>query len=309
MRAAILQRPGADPEPGIFDDPVATGSHQVIEVAVAGVNPVDLALASGRMGEPPVPSVVGKEGVGTVDGGLRVYFDAPVAPYGSWAERTLIEAGTGFPIPDGLNDDQAVTMGIAGLAAWLSLEHHARVQPGERVLVLGATGVVGQIAVQAARVMGAGHIVAAGRNREALERARERGADELAQLGGDDDTAELRRASGSDQGYDVVIDPLYGAPFEAALPATAPGARLVTIGQTAGAEARVPFRALQGRTHIGHITTGLPRPVVREAYDRLTSHAASGRITVETQRFGIDQAVEAWHAQQHSPHHKLVVAP
>lgn len=307
MRAAILTAPGTDPELQTFDDPTTDDGQAVIEVAAAGVNPVDLAIASGAMGEPPTPSVVGQEGIGRLPDGRRVYFNPSVTPFGSWAERTLVDPGTTFDVPDGLADELAVTMGIAGLAAWLSLEHHARVQPGERVLVLGATGVVGKIAVQAAKVLQAGHVVAAGRNPDALEQARDLGADDLVQLGGDDDAKALREAC--DDGYDVVIDPVYGKAFAPALEASAQGARLVTLGQSAGPTAEVSFRALQSRTHIGHFNNATPLDVRRAAYAKLTHHAAAGDIRVDIERFGLDDATAAWKAQQEGPHHKLVVVP
>jgi hypothetical protein len=101
MNAAILREIGAAPSAGTFDDPVAADGHQVVDVAVAGVNPVDLALASGQLGEPAVPSIVGKEGVGVLRDGRRVYFDSPVSPFGSWAEQALIDADIAARETDG----------------------------------------------------------------------------------------------------------------------------------------------------------------------------------------------------------------
>ena len=304
MRAAILRQSGGAPVVDDFDEPVPQDGQEVVDVAVAGVNPVDLALASGQMGEPEVPSVVGQEGVGRLSDGRRVYFNPAVSPYGSFAERALVEPEQAFDVPDTLSDELAVTMGIAGLAAWLALEHQANVQAGDQVLVLGATGVVGRIAVQAARVLGAGAVVAAARDADALAAV---GADRTVTLGGEDDAAALRE--GAADGFDVVIDPLYGTPFEAALGATADGARLVTIGQSAGPDARIPFRVLQGRTHIGHANNTTPLSIRRLAYETLTAHAAAGRIQVEVECFPLERAPKAWDAQANSPRHKLLVVP
>jgi NADPH2:quinone reductase len=308
MRAAILIQPGAEPEVGSFGEPTVTDGQVPVEVAAAGLNPVDLYLASGNLGPPDTPRVVGQEGVGRLEDGRRVYFNPSVPPYGSWAERTLVEPERVWDVPEELSDGQAVAMGIPALAAWLSLEHHARLVQGEDVLVLGATGVVGQIAVQAASLLGAGHIVGAGRNPDRLEDAARVGADTTVVLGGDDDARALRDAASGD-GYDVVIDPVYGAPFEAALAASSTGARLVTIGGSGGQSAEVPFRRLQGRTHIGHANVALPTPVVRDAYEKLTRHAAEGRIGVDVETFSLDRAQDAWRAQEDGPHHKLVVVP
>ena len=307
MRAAILKSAGDDPEVGAFDDPTAADGQALVEVSLAGVNPIDVRLASGQLGQPRVPSVVGLEGVGTLENGSRVYFNPSIAPYGSWAERTLVDPARTYPVPDGLSDELAVAMGIPALAAWLSLEHHAHVGPGDVVLVLGATGTVGRVALQGAKILGAERVVAAARDADALRSLESLGADATVVLGAGDDAKALKDASGA--GFDVVIDPLYGAPFEAALKASAQHARLVTLGESAGADARISFRALQGRTHIGHGTHLVPREIVREAYARLTQHALAGEIVIEIERFGLEQARDAWQAQQNAPRRKLVVAP
>jgi NADPH:quinone reductase-like Zn-dependent oxidoreductase len=307
MRAAILRSAGSAPELGTFDDPTPSDGQLVVNVTAAGLNPVDLYLASGQLGDPKVPRVVGQEGVGTLDTGRRVYFNPSVPPFGSWAERTLVDPEKAFQVPDGLDDALAVAMGIPALAAWLPLEHHARLRAGESVLVLGATGVVGRVAVQAAKILGAGRVVAAARNEAALGELKDLGADDVVVLGGDDNGEALRAAA--QDGFDVVIDPVYGAPFEAALSASAIGARLVTIGESAGQSAEVPFRALQGRAHIGHGNNVLPTEVVRDAYEKLTEHAAAGRIRVDVESYSLERAVDAWHAQAEGPHRKLVVVP
>ena len=94
MRAAILHEHGATPELDDFDEPEAGDGHEVVEVLAASLNPVDIAMASGTFygGATPLGSVVGKEGIGRTGGGERVYFDMPVKPYGSLAERALVDA-------------------------------------------------------------------------------------------------------------------------------------------------------------------------------------------------------------------------
>lgn len=304
MRAAILHEAGATPEPGWFDPPEPRDGRAVVDVLLAGLNPIDLATASGAIGPPPTPGVVGREGVGTMPGGARVYFNASVPPYGSFAPQTLIDPDSAFTVPEELSDDLAVAIGIAGLAAWIPLTHHARLAEGERVLVLGATGTVGRIAVQAAKILGAGTVVAAGRHAETLALLSDLGVDAVVELGGEDDAAALRAEA--DDGYDVVIDPVYGAPFLAALAATAPGARLVTIGGGAGTP-EVPYRALQGRTHIGHGSRLLPRAVLKDAYAALATHAVAGELDIDIKRFPLEDVAEAWRLQAEGAHVKIVV--
>ena len=302
MRAAVLEAVGRPPTVREFDEP----TRDVVRVSLAGCNPVDLALASGQLGDPVIPSVVGKEGVGHTEDGTRVYFDSPVSPFGSWAELAQFDPDLVFEVPDAVSDDMAVALGIAGLAAWLPLTRHADVSAGQSVLGLGATGVVGNIAIQAAKILGAGRVVGAGRDKDALKKAMELGADAVVELGGDEDAAALR-AEVKD-GYDVVVDMIYGDPFLAALDASAVGATLITVGQGAGTP-QIPFTKLMGRTHIGHMNNLMPARVMRQAYQELVGLASEDRISVETTRYSLDDAGKAWQAQQDSPHVKIGVSP
>jgi NADPH:quinone reductase-like Zn-dependent oxidoreductase len=301
MRAAVLYTPGQAPKVGDFDEP----DGDVVDVRLAGANPVDIMMASGALGAPPIPSVVGLEGIGTTADGDRVYFNSPPAPFGSWAQRSRIDPATTFPVPDGVDDDLAVALGIAGLAAWLPLTRHATVSKEKSVLILGATGIVGRIAIQAAKILGAGLVVGAGRNPVALEELTDLGADATVTLGEGDDTAALKAAA--TDGYDIVIDTVYGAPFLAALDATADGATLITIGSGAGHSADIPFLALLGRTHVGHLNSTTAPAVLRAGYAEITAAAVGGGIRVDTRRYGLEDAAEAWEALSKGARQKLAI--
>jgi NADPH2:quinone reductase len=311
--AAVLHEYGT-PRYGEFEDPVAGNGQVVVEVAAAGLNPVDVSKAAGTFyaGKPPLPSVVGQEGVGLVAGdGRRVYFDRPILPYGAMAERALVDADALMDVPDGLDDDVAVALGVAGLAAWLPLAWRAELQAGETVLVLGATGTVGQIAVQAAKLLGAGRVVAAGRDADGLRRAAELGADATVELAGEREalTAALREAAAGD--VDVVIDPLWGGPAAAALGTLAVGGRLVQIGQSAGAEATLSSAFVRGRLADirGHTNFLAPDDVRRAAYAAMTEHAAAGRLTIDVERIPLRDVEAAWARQRAGAHRKLVLVP
>jgi NADPH:quinone reductase-like Zn-dependent oxidoreductase len=309
MRAAVLHEYGV-PTPGEFEEPEPGPGQAVVDVLAAGVNPVDVSICAGRFyaGKPPLPSVAGREGVGMLNG-ERVYFDAPISPFGSMAERALIDPGSTYPVPDGVDEGVAVALGISGLAAWLPLTWRAELRPGEHVLVLGASGVLGQIAVQAAKLLGAGRVVAAARSREGLERCVELGADATVRLDEPDLPAALQRAA--DGRIDVVLDPLFGAPFAAAVNAASFGARIVQIGQGAGAEATVTSAAIRGKllTILGHTNAAAPPDLKRAAYARMADAVADGHLRVEVERLPLEQVQEAWRRLQESAHRKIVLVP
>jgi len=176
-------------------------------VSAAGLHHLDLHKASGSFytGPPPLPAVVGTDGVGRLQDGSRVYFDESVPPYGSMAERTLVPREALLPVADGVDDEVAAALGNTGLGGWLALEWRSGLQPGETVLVLGATGAVGSVAVQAARLLGAGRVIAADLPNERLHRL---GADAVVEIDGRDDLTE--RIKDAAQGeVDVTIDMLW----------------------------------------------------------------------------------------------------
>lgn len=304
MRAALIDSDGcfalAD-----HPEPAAQPGCRVIEVAAAGIGPTDLMRAKGFFGPISAPYVPGGEGVGRLDDGRRVYFGHSRAPFGAIAERTLVAEEEIWPAPDGLSDDQLIALAISGTGALIPLEE-ARIARGESVLILGATGPVGQIGAQVARLLGAGRVVAAARSRERLEAMQAAGhADAIALLGEGDDDAALKAVSQG--GYDVVLDIIYGPPAEAAMRATRPGARMMSIGVQAGPTVTLSLRDLVFRSHIGVGTGQRPASKRRAAYDRLIDMAMTQGLTVDTCRYAFADAADAWAAQAGSPHGKIVI--
>jgi NADPH2:quinone reductase len=309
MRAAVL-RPGAE-TPSVEQAAVPTpGTEELaLEVCAAALNPVDLRVAAGTHPtiRPPRPYVVGFEGVGRVtgDGGRRVWW---LGGFGSLAERAVAPAAEVIDVPEPLPDDAAAAIGISGMAAWLSLVHRARMQPGDRVLVLGATGGVGRFAVQLARLLGADRVVAAARS--ASDELLELGADAVVRLSptGDVAAGDLLRAS--PEGYDVVVDPLFGAPGQAAIEAAAVGARIVVLGRRAGDRVTLPAKIYEeGLTIIGHRNSATPIGPRRDAYRAVAEHMAAGRLRADRDVLALDEVTEAWRRQATSPHRKLVLIP
>ena len=322
MRAAVLRELGTPPELGDVPEPARSDGDTLVRVRAAPLNPIDIAVGSGRFygGHPDLPYVPGSEAVGEVvesdslkQGELVWVNGAGLGQKrdGTLAERVVAPDGALVPLPAEIEPAQAAALGIAGLAGWLPLARRAPVREGERVLVLGATGAVGLIAVQAARIFGAARIVAAGRSPQGLRRAEEAGADAVVKLDEKSDlAAAFREACGGD-GPTLVIDPLWGKPFEAAAEAAAPGARLVNIGQSAGPEATLTSAAVRGKQLeiLGYSNFGTPREVLVDAYLDLVKRAVEGEIRLPLEEIPLDDVATAWKRQAEGPDTKIVVVP
>jgi NADPH:quinone reductase-like Zn-dependent oxidoreductase len=313
MRAAVIERYGEPPVVRDVDMPKADAGR-LIEVIGAPLNPVDISIASGKFyaGSPPTPYVPGGEGIGRLasDGssGQRVYFRAAL-PNGAMAERAVTNGRT-VPLPDGLDDGVAAALGTPGIAAYLGLTRRAQLAKGETVLVLAASGVLGIIAVQAAKLLGAGRVIAGARDPDGLKRAQQLGADATVDLKNLDGLTERIREA-SDGQLQVVIDPVWGQPGLAALEALSPEGRFVQIGQSAGAEASLKSGTVRGRylSLLGYTSFLVPWEEQAAAYRTLAEHAAAGRIKVEYEILPLDKAADAWARQKSSPHRKLVLSP
>ena len=176
------------------------------------------------------------------------------------------------------------------------------------MLVLGATGTVGLVAVQAAKLLGAGLVVAAGRNAERLERAAELGADVTVSLEEDDLVAAFKQATGGD-GPTYIVDMLWGEPAAAAIRAAAHGWRLVQVGESASAESSIVAAAIRGKVGelYGFADYAVPTSEFREHFLRLVDHAAAGDITFDVETYPFERLPEAWERQAAGANAKIVV--
>jgi len=236
MNAAVVHSFDAPPRYESFDDPVPSEKEQIVTVTAAGLHRIVKALANGtHYGSTTKPPFIpGVDGVGRLSDGTRVYFGGP-----SFAERTVTRFS--FPLPDGLDDVTAAGIANPGMSSWAALKLRAQFAPGESVLILGATGVAGRLAIQIAKRLGAKRIVAARRDSEGLE---DLGADAV---------IPIDRDAFRQEPCDIVLDYLWGQPAEILIDAISQKGlqhassriRYLQIGSVAGANISLPAEALR----------------------------------------------------------------
>jgi len=245
MNAAVVQSFNDPPSYTTFKEPVAAEGEKLVSVSAAGLHPIVKALAKGThygsSGE--FPFVAGVDGVGKLEDGTRVYFGIARSPFGTFSERALAASWMCLPLPEGVDDVTAAGIANPAMSSWAALIARAKFVAGESVLILGATGVAGQLAVQVAKRLGARRVIAAGRNPQALVKLKELGADAVISL--DQDQSSLVsafRTELAESGVDIVLDYLWGAPAERVFEAisqkglrkAAARIRFVQIGESAG---------------------------------------------------------------------------
>jgi len=323
MPAAMIRQHAAPPEHVLWSIPSRGPGQALVRVTAAPISPLDLLCASGTsyFGAPRLPYIPGVQGIGIVieadvlAPGQRVWFscDAGMKPGdGSMALYCVIDESSALVLPDQVDDDLAAALGLSAIAAWMALTWRGHLQSGEQVLVLGASGAVGQVAVQAAKLLGAGRVIAASRDEEGRARALSRGADAVVDLTGDDVEGMRRRMAAACEGpLHLVIDPVWGLPAEAAVRVLAAEGRLINIGSAAGPTARFESAILRSRLHaiLGYTNNALTHEQKAGALTEILTHAAAGRCTVEREMVPLARAAEAWERQAACARRKLILVP
>jgi NADPH:quinone reductase-like Zn-dependent oxidoreductase len=276
MQAAQLEELKQPPRPVEIED------RDGLAVVAVALNPLDLAVGSGGFygGHPPLPYVPGCEAVArTPDGGLVYLFGEGrgVARDGFLQERVATTPDIELALPAGTDPALAACAGIAGIAAWVPVAWKAKVGEGDRVLVLGGTGTVGRVAAQAAELLGAAHVVAVGS--KDLDRIPHEFADD---------------------GFTVCIDPVWGEPLAGALQYAQRHARIVHIGQSAGAQSPLKSADVRGKELVltGHSNFALSKEERDRAHLELLGHLTAGRIHLDYETFGLNDVADAWANQR-----------
>lgn len=250
MKAAVVKAPKTNPIYGDFDEPVAQTGQTIIAVSASALSNLAKSRASGAhySSETHFPAVAGVDGVGRTTEGQRVYFMLPEAPFGAFAEKSLAKVQHCIPLPDDLDDVVAAAIANPGMSASAALMERAHFKIGETVLVNGATGTAGRIAVQLAKYLGAARVIATGRNEEELQEVKKLGANvtipfALATIH-PSGSKEYEQALAKEfaNGIDIVLDYLWGESARtiiaaiAKVPEGAPPVRFVQIGAASGEE-------------------------------------------------------------------------
>jgi NADPH2:quinone reductase len=302
MKAAVLHEIGGIPRYEDFPDPVAGDDEVVIDVKAVAVETVDKRIAAGthyasRQYTARLPAIPAFDGIGALPDGTLVGFGNPRLPYGALAEKTVVPKGAYVPVPDGIDPATATVLGTA--ITGMSVKTAAGFVPGETVLVQGATGVAGRLAVKVARLLGAGRIVATGRDDDQL---REVQADAVINTAVPDDALAQAYLDAKGDGYDVVLDFLWGRPTEILLRSLVPKTfafpkptRLVQIGESAGAGLTLTAESLRtSGVEIYGAAKGLGPETMPEVYGQVVAWAQSGELTFDVVKVPLNDIETAW---------------
>jgi NADPH:quinone reductase-like Zn-dependent oxidoreductase len=310
MKAAIVPQPGRAPVYGDLTEPAPVAGESPIAVTAAALSPVVKARASGThySSSGGFPIGVGIDGVGRLDDGSRVHFFLPRAPYGSMAEKVVVPSSHCTIVPDGLDDITAAAIAIPGMSSWVALKERANFTAGETVIVNGANGTSGRLAVQVAKYLGAKKIVATGRQAATLQSIKALGADETILLNENRDAMENAFKEQFAGGVDVVLDYLWGQSAESLLIAgsragTDKPIRFIQIGTASGANITLSGAILRstaielkgsglGSVPVHHIVRGI---------EEVLHAAVDGCFEMAIKPVPLSQVEQAWSSDAYMP--------
>ncbi len=319
MNAAVLHAFDQPPRFEQLPEPTAEKDEVIVQVLAAALKPVDKQIASGSHYASPrkLPVVCGIDGVGRLEEGTRVYFGGPRPPFGAMAQRTVVSRQRCFAIPQEIDDATVAAVMNPGVSAWLTLAQRAKLVRGETVLILGATGVTGKLAVQIAKLLGAARVVAAGRNEQVLSTLLDLGADAIIRI--DKPGQDLKDAFASEAGgtgFDVIIDYLWGQSTEALLATLTrkefavvkSEIRLVQVGESGGATISLPAAVLRSTPLTIMGTAGIPSPeVLMDAFQQVLTRTARGELRIDVEQISLAEVENAW--QRDGRGHRIVLIP
>jgi NADPH:quinone reductase-like Zn-dependent oxidoreductase len=311
MKAAVIHQTGQVPQYEEIADPVIKEGQLLGYVKAASIKNLDKSLAKGSHYDKTYrqfPAIVGVDGVAVLEDGTRVYAGS-VPPYGMMAEKTVVSPGYAVPVPDGLDDIAAAALPNPAASAWMALAWRGKFKKGDNVLILGATGITGKLAIQIARHLGAGKIIAAGRNESVFEQLRALGADEVISLSQPEEAIKVAfKQAAKETPFDIVLDYLWGRPAELLLDALtghdlrAEGkvTRYIHIGGMAGATIQLPGAVLRStRLELcgsggGSMSKEATASLFTEIVPAIFRLASEGKLTIDTEVMPLSAIATAW---------------
>jgi NADPH:quinone reductase-like Zn-dependent oxidoreductase len=304
MKAAIVTAAGQAPIYSDFKGPAPTPGKSVVRVTASSISQLTKARASGThySSGSEFPFIPGVDGTGIAEDGRRVYFVMPEQPYGGMAEFCLVGDEHLFAIPDNLNAATAAAMAIPGMSAWAALLERAKLRAGETVLVNGATGASGRLAIQIAKHLGAKKVIATGRNTKVFDDLRLLGADVIVPLNQERDALEQLFKNEFEQGVDIVLDYLWGMSAETLIVAGAKAGpegvpiRFVQIGSMSGANISLPSAALRSSSLelIGSGIGSVPFPKMLNAIRGVLDAAPAAGFKIAIESMPLADVGTAW---------------
>jgi NADPH:quinone reductase-like Zn-dependent oxidoreductase len=305
MKAAVITKPGRTPVFADFDDPVPQVDEELVVVTASALSQVTKSRASGSHHTSPdsFPAVVGIDGVGRTQDGRRVYFVLPKEPFGGMAEKVAVRMDQCIPLPADVDDITAAAIAIPGMSSWAAFKERARLIAGENVLINGATGTSGRLAVQIAKYMGAKRVVATGRNVEALEQLMGIGADATIPLTRSPKELEMAfNEQFGGEGVDVVLDYLWGQSAETLIMAAAKAGkdavpiRFVQIGALSGGNIALPSAALRSSALVlmGSGIGSIPFKGLVGAISDVLQAVVPGKLKIETKVVPLADVEDTW---------------
>jgi len=309
MKAAVLTQLGTAPQYLDIADPIPHGPDEVlVYMKATSIKNIDKLRAKGTHYDKhkPLPTVVGVDGVGMLEDGTRVYTGFTD---GVMAEKAIVNRSRCVVLPDHIDDVTAAALPNPALSAWFTLSYRAAIQPGDTVLIMGATGVTGKMAIQLAKYFGAGHIIATGRNQQILDSLKELGADTLISLAQPDENIKAAlKAEKAKHPIDIVVDYLWGKPAEIVLEllsghdlnAAPHRTRFVQVGEMAGSTINLKAGLLRSAAIElygiggGSVPMEIMKTVPTEILPKLFNMVSEGKLKIETEAVPLANVEAAW---------------
>jgi NADPH:quinone reductase-like Zn-dependent oxidoreductase len=320
VNAAVVQSFDSPPRYENFADPVAGEGELVVQVSAAGLHQIVKSLASGKHygSTADLPFIPGIDGVGRLEDGTRVYFGFSRNPFGTLAERCVAKRSMCLALPEALDDATVAAMMNPAMSSWAALTARIQFEAGESVLILGATGVAGQLAIQIAKRLGARRVVAVGRDPGSLERCKSLGADAVISVNQDQkELVSAYRREVAENKIGVVLDYLWGSPAERLLEAVAQKGlqqdagriRYLQIGAVAGPTISLPAATLRssGLEMYGSGFGSVSMKRIFQSLAEFLKEAAKQRFQMKIKAASLKDVEQLWNA--HEPGARVVFQP